>query len=60
MPNARILFENNRTMAFHDNYPVTKGHLLIVPKRHAYRFDHDSYKTKKPETLGASGFYNFL
>jgi len=25
-------------MAFHDNYPVTKGHLLIVPKRHAYEY----------------------
>ena len=32
IPNGRILFENNRTMAFHDNYPVTKGHLLIVPR----------------------------
>ena len=42
IPNGRILFENNRTMAFHDNYPVTRGHILIVPKRHVYRFYHDS------------------
>jgi ATP adenylyltransferase len=38
IPNGRILFENNRTMAFHDNYPVAKGHLLIVPKWHAYEY----------------------
>jgi len=38
IPNGRILFENNLAMAFHDNYPVTKGHLLIVPKRHAYEY----------------------
>ncbi len=25
-------------MAFHDNYPVTKGHLLIVPKRHVWEY----------------------
>jgi len=38
IPIGRILFENNLAMAFHDNYPVTKGHLLIVPKRHAYEY----------------------
>ena len=38
IPNGRILFENTLAMAFHDNYPVTKGHLLIVPKRHAYEY----------------------
>lgn len=38
IPEGRILFENNLAMAFHDNYPVTKGHLLIVPKRHAYEY----------------------
>ena len=38
LPTGRILFENNLAMAFHDNYPVTKGHILIVPKRHVWEY----------------------
>ena len=29
-----ILFENDLAVAFFDSYPVSKGHTLIVPKRH--------------------------
>ena len=30
----RIVAEQNLVVAIQDNYPVTNGHLLIVPKRH--------------------------
>jgi diadenosine tetraphosphate (Ap4A) HIT family hydrolase len=30
----RIVAEQNSVVAIQDNYPVTDGHLLIVPKRH--------------------------
>lgn len=29
-----ILFENDLAVAFFDNFPVSKGHTLIIPKRH--------------------------
>ncbi|ERN53990.1 HIT family protein [Alkalihalophilus marmarensis] len=28
------LFENNHAYAIYDRYPVTEGHILIIPKRH--------------------------
>ena len=34
----RILERNNSVFAFEDKYPVTKGHCLIVPFRHASDF----------------------
>lgn len=30
----RVIFENNFSYALLDIYPVTKGHTLIIPKRH--------------------------
>lgn len=30
----RIIFENNLSYALLDIYPVTRGHTLIIPKRH--------------------------
>jgi diadenosine tetraphosphate (Ap4A) HIT family hydrolase len=34
MPTEQIVLENEHAKAFYDKYPVQKGHLLIVPKRH--------------------------
>jgi diadenosine tetraphosphate (Ap4A) HIT family hydrolase len=34
IPAEQIVLENERAKAFYDKYPVQKGHLLIVPKRH--------------------------
>jgi diadenosine tetraphosphate (Ap4A) HIT family hydrolase len=31
----QIILENRNAIAFYDKYPVQRGHLLIVPKRHA-------------------------
>ena len=33
-----ILFENELSLAFFDNYPVSKGHTLIIPKRHSENY----------------------
>ncbi|TGE33547.1 HIT family protein [Desulfosporosinus sp. Sb-LF] len=35
LPETEILAENDLTRAFYDKYPVSDGHVLIVPKRHA-------------------------
>lgn len=32
--NARIVFENERIVAFHDLFPAAPTHLLIIPKQH--------------------------
>lgn len=32
--NARIVFENERVVAFHDLFPAAPTHLLVIPKRH--------------------------
>lgn len=35
---TEILVEDDLARAFFDKYPVSKGHVLIVPKRHAESF----------------------
>ncbi len=32
------VLENELAMAFYDKYPVNKGHLLIIPKRHVEQY----------------------
>ena len=32
--NENILFENDLAVAFFDSFPVSKGHTLVIPKRH--------------------------
>ena len=34
----KILFENELALAFFDSYPVSKGHTLIIPKRHSEQY----------------------
>jgi diadenosine tetraphosphate (Ap4A) HIT family hydrolase len=36
--NSRVILANDHAMAFHDGFPVTPGHSLIVPKRHIFSF----------------------
>ena len=33
-----IVLENEWAIAFFDKYPVNKGHLLIIPKRHVEQY----------------------
>ena len=35
MPEDRLVAENTLAYAIPDKYPVTDGHLLVIPKRHA-------------------------
>jgi diadenosine tetraphosphate (Ap4A) HIT family hydrolase len=34
-PKREILAQNAHALAFFDSYPVSRGHALIVPRRHA-------------------------
>jgi diadenosine tetraphosphate (Ap4A) HIT family hydrolase len=38
MKNKKMLFENELTVAYFDEFPVSKGHVLIITKRHAKTF----------------------
>jgi diadenosine tetraphosphate (Ap4A) HIT family hydrolase len=35
LPNSRVLFENELSVATRDSFPVTPLHTLIIPKRHS-------------------------
>lgn len=35
MKNKKALFENKLALAYLDEFPVNKGHILIITKRHA-------------------------
>jgi len=37
---AKIVYEDENYMAFHDIAPKMKTHLLIIPKKHIERFDN--------------------
>lgn len=42
---AKVIFEDNNTIAFETIQPVSKGHLLVVPKNHfenIFDIDKDS------------------
>ncbi len=65
---ANIVFEDNDVMAFADINPATKGHILIIPRKHClnlFDIDPDSFAkvfqlAKKiagimPDALGCSG-----
>lgn len=46
-----IKIENNLFVVFRDNFPISKGHTLIVPKRHIASFfalNTEEFKTLKP------------
>ena len=41
--NRNFMLENEFAFAIYDNYPVNKGHVLVMPKRHyASYFDADA------------------
>lgn len=48
----RIIYEDSTWIAILDNYPVSKGHTLLIPKRHcATYFDLNDVESS---TLGAT------
>lgn len=38
MPNKKPLLQNKLAIAYFDEFPVSKGHILIISKRHATTF----------------------
>jgi diadenosine tetraphosphate (Ap4A) HIT family hydrolase len=38
IPQSKIIAENQLAIAFFDQYPVNRGHTLVIPKRHAETF----------------------
>ena len=45
--NKNIIIENQFAIAVYDNYPVNKGHTLIIPKRHFSSY-FDATKRNSP------------
>jgi len=44
----RIVLENKIAYAIYDNFPVSQGHMLIIPKKHFNNyFDTDQYTKDK-------------
>lgn len=46
IPKDRIVWENEAVIIINDNYPVSKGHMLIIPKRHVSSFFDTSDEEK--------------
>jgi diadenosine tetraphosphate (Ap4A) HIT family hydrolase len=47
IPEDQVIAQNGLALAFFDRYPVNKGHVLIIPKRHvATYFDATPDETK--------------
>lgn len=47
---AKVAFENERVMAFHDLFPQAPVHLLIIPKAHFNTLNHAT--TEDQQLLG--------
>jgi len=45
------ILENKTACAFFDKHPVSKGHLLIIPKKHRKDFFHLTEEERKDITL---------
>lgn len=41
VPNPRIVFEDDRVIAFLNQFPSQEGYTIVCPKRHAERFETD-------------------
>ena len=37
-PKERIVYQDDTWLAIYDNYPVSQGHVLLIPKRHVETF----------------------
>ncbi len=52
LPQDRIIYESKSTVTIRDGYPVSKGHTLIIPKRHVESF-FDCNPDEKADILRA-------
>ena len=37
-PKERVVYQDDTWLAIYDNYPVSNGHVLLIPKRHVETF----------------------
>jgi diadenosine tetraphosphate (Ap4A) HIT family hydrolase len=51
LPEGRVLFRNGAAVAFRDAYPLTPGHMLVIPVRHVSSF----FETTPSERLAMLG-----
>ncbi|MBR2960394.1 MAG: HIT family protein, partial [Burkholderiaceae bacterium] len=52
IPKNEIVAESDLCLAFYDQFPVSPGHLLIIPKRHvAGYFDLTEDEVKAMQTM---------
>jgi len=65
MDKERVIFENNFSYALLDIYPVTKGHTLIIPKKHILSIEEinqneflDLFETFLKVKIGITKFLN--
>jgi len=63
----RVIFENVHSYALLDIFPVTKGHTLIIPKRHILKLEDlnneeilDIFETFKKVKNGIEKFFNAM
>lgn len=42
----RIIAENEGAFAFYDGFPVSQGHILVIPKKHFSNYFEADQKTK--------------
>ena len=61
----RVIFENVHSYALLDIFPVTKGHTLIIPKKHILKLENlnneevlDIFETFKKVKNGIEKFFN--
>jgi len=50
LPTDRIVLQNNSAIAIYDAYPISPGHLLIIPTRHVASW-FDTSDTEKQDML---------
>lgn len=52
IPKERIVYQDSTWIAILDNYPVSKGHVLLIPKRHCETyFDLNEIELERLNTL---------
>ena len=44
LSNDKPMYENDKVAVFRDKYPVTKGHLLFIPKKNEVSYVGEAYK----------------
>uniref|UniRef100_A0A2K5BV92 HIT domain-containing protein n=1 Tax=Aotus nancymaae TaxID=37293 RepID=A0A2K5BV92_AOTNA len=59
---AKIIFEDDRCLAFHDISPQAPTHFLVIPKKHiaqisAAEDDDESVKIEKPLGLQLASYF---